>query len=796
MEILINDYDIINVIVDYLHSRRLFLSASSLEQECGLSPSRKLPECFETIREYSYDGQWDHVRKLIQAFASTFDNFPIKRILFLLFRQRFCELCFHEDAQNVSLALKDIIEELQSICTEEEYDQMVELIEGYYTDKEHKYVTKAAMQVATRHECYQDIVLVIEPLFYHQHNANGDEHNQRLISLITKGMLYDKCSAYCCSRAVDNTSNENIDKTQVTSSALNNSSITNVNASILHWMYSLNDDVFKQRFRDSDVQIIINKINQSDRLISSLNPTFQNREQSTLKISQSPPGSPKWSKPSNTGDSNALGDSPDPLPHTSSPGRQLPLDATTTKPAENVTTPEPMLKQEDNYKYTNPQDSYANFLAEKEDLRKERDRVLQDLRVKEERAMAIRKNLNADVSPFQDAPSPNYPQQSNPLPSYPSQNAPLPISPHQHTSPVYPAQNAPMSTYTPHSHPSPTQNNPHPFKYYPIEKTEDPSAIRAVAFHPRGEVFAVGSNSQILKICSMPRQRYQDSHLELLGTGVLDVCVKLPKVHKGSIYSTAWNDDGSMLATCSNDKLIKLFDYSSTTMNVTGPSLELTHHNAPVRDVAFLTNYGSACVLANAGADCIVYTNDCEVDAMLHKLSGHSEQVLSLYAWGSGMLVSTSQDKSVRTWDLRTSRCVSVLGFSDASDQSPSVAASVCVDTRGRYMAVGRTDNMISIYDFNAGKIIKTYQAHNNEVRSVRFNPVCPSVLLSGSYDGTAYVTDIEALFLSDHTDPSSYSFRAIHHKDKVIQCRWHPSGRFFATTSADQTCVLWTAYT
>jgi len=42
-------------------------------------------------------------------------------------------------------------------------------------------------------------------------------------------------------------------------------------------------------------------------------------------------------------------------------------------------------------------------------------------------------------------------------------------------------------------------------QYCPVEKTDDISAVRAVAFHPHGQVYAVGSNAQTLKICAVPR---------------------------------------------------------------------------------------------------------------------------------------------------------------------------------------------------------------------------------------------------------------------------------------------------
>jgi len=56
-----------------------------------------------------------------------------------------------------------------------------------------------------------------------------------------------------------------------------------------------------------------------------------------------------------------------------------------------------------------------------------------------------------------------------------------------------------------------------------------------------------------------------------------------------------------------------------------GPQYELTHHDGMVRDVTFLKQYGSGSVLASGGStDFVVYTYACEVDTVVHQLTGHS----------------------------------------------------------------------------------------------------------------------------------------------------------------------------
>lgn len=40
--------------------------------------------------------------------------------------------------------------------------------------------------------------------------------------------------------------------------------------------------------------------------------------------------------------------------------------------------------------------------------------------------------------------------------------------------------------------------------FVPVHSLEDTQAVRAVAFHPSGALYAVGSNSKTLRVCAYP----------------------------------------------------------------------------------------------------------------------------------------------------------------------------------------------------------------------------------------------------------------------------------------------------
>ncbi|XP_069823581.1 WD repeat-containing protein 47 isoform X1 [Dendropsophus ebraccatus] len=313
---------------------------------------------------------------------------------------------------------------------------------------------------------------------------------------------------------------------------------------------------------------------------------------------------------------------------------------------------------------------------------------------------------------------------------------------------------------------------------------EDTQAVRAVAFHPSGSLYAVGSNSKTLRVCAYPDTLDTTS---VPSTPIQPgVRFKRNKHHKGSIYCVAWSPCGQLLATGSNDKYVKVLPFNAETCNATGPDLEFSMHDGTIRDLAFMEGPESGgAILISAGAgDCNIYTTDCQRGQGLHALSGHTGHILALYTWSGWMIASGSQDKTVRFWDLRVPSCVRVIGTTFHG--TGSAVASVAVDPSGRLLATGQEDSSCMLYDIRGGRMVQSYHPHSSDVRSVRFSPGA-HYLLTGSYDMKIKVTDLQG----DLTKPLPI-IEVGEHKDKVIQCRWHTQDLSFLSSSADRTVSLW----
>ena len=112
---------------------------------------------------------------------------------------------------------------------------------------------------------------------------------------------------------------------------------------------------------------------------------------------------------------------------------------------------------------------------------------------------------------------------------------------------------------------------------------------------------------------------------------------KRTKHHKGSIYCLAWSTKGDLIATGSNDKVVKVLKYDSITSSLASNESEITVHDGTVRDCMFLDDSGSTLLASGGAGDCRIHLTDCSTMSLVTSLAGHSGHVLSMFNWGGAM---------------------------------------------------------------------------------------------------------------------------------------------------------------
>ena len=155
-------------------------------------------------------------------------------------------------------------------------------------------------------------------------------------------------------------------------------------------------------------------------------------------------------------------------------------------------------------------------------------------------------------------------------------------------------------------------------------------------------------------------------------------------------------------------------------------------------------------------------------------------------------LVSASNDKTIRVWDVRTGGISRVIrGQIGAGDDGKIYAAALSPDNEwlavGGFMATYTGSNAqevgaIRLYHFPTGRLAGLLKGHGSVVDSLAFSPDS-RFLASGSSDKTVRVWEVSRK-------------RAVHtleeHKNDIYALAWFPDGKRLISGSDDHTLMIW----
>ncbi|XP_077986558.1 WD repeat-containing protein 47-like isoform X2 [Glandiceps talaboti] len=813
----LKEREIIKLVLEFLHSRELYLSMRGVERETG-SVNGLYSDDLLFLRSLILDGQWDDVMEFVQPLESI-ESFDSRNFRYVIMKHKFLEMvCMKsEDPGNlqVEFSIDEVVgclRDLEPYCpSKEDYNSLCLLLTLPRLTDHADY--KNWNPSNARVQCFKDVLPLIGKFLPADKNMIESEFtasNDRLVQLMIKGLLYESCVEFCQQKA---TSKDSSGVSFVIRGLLYGSPCDDADLSLLSWLQSIPSDTFTCAFEQKTLDVNMEKLDKpkaswSEQIMTPLTPTpvkqrgggYPSPSPSTPTLYRGRPwssGSRVFTQslsPSVEGflqrrqsDSERIpqGDALSKSfanfhmsPMNRSPGLTMPGVAedvedgvirrsssrapgpASPKPKQKPASPQPAQVQGPPQ---SPKFNQTGAIETRESTQmyqqhqQDRERLQHQLQQRERERELLQQQL-------MNTPSSSSSTSSVGQPSH-------------HGSSITSAPSSQMTPGFPVSH---SQGDGS--KFYPVTTLEDVQAIRAVAFNPTGSMYAVGSNSKTLRICAYPEIAGFEQQIKQP-----TILYKRNRHHKGSIYCVAWSPTGDLIATGSNDKAVKLMRFDVNKCNADGPDTELTMHNGTVRDLTFLTDPSSVPLLLSGGAgDCSVYMTDCNRGENIHALSGHSGHVLSLFTWANCMLASGAQDKTVRFWDLRTPRCVNIIGSPGSDRGDGSSVTSICVDPTDRLLATAQEDCTVMLYDIRGSRVVQTFTPHEDEARSARFAPnsYC---LLTGSYDSTITETDLKG----DLTKPLQSTVVA-EHKDKVIQCRWHPTDLTFLSSSADKTATLW----
>ena len=310
----------------------------------------------------------------------------------------------------------------------------------------------------------------------------------------------------------------------------------------------------------------------------------------------------------------------------------------------------------------------------------------------------------------------------------------------------------------------------------------DSHAIRAISFSNNGKILSLGTNSKSLKL-------YDFSPINnkfLLRNNTSSESPKLlfekPNHHAGSIYCLDFSSNDKLIATGSNDKMVKIFvipDFSQKMTEIL--ELAIPDQHGTVRTVIFPRvdeNY----VFSGGNGDKNIYMWDTDSGKRINSLIGHEKDINSLkFSIDENsqvkLLGSCGMDKNICFHDYRTNNPVKSYQIENHGEIND-------ITFSNDFICSVHNDGYICLFNNNVtDKIIKEFKVSNKELRAVNFSKD-GKFLMTASFDNKISIFDI---------NNEMKLVKSLKHEDRAVNCKWHPDKPIIVSSSADNTAIIWT---
>jgi len=252
----------------------------------------------------------------------------------------------------------------------------------------------------------------------------------------------------------------------------------------------------------------------------------------------------------------------------------------------------------------------------------------------------------------------------------------------------------------------------------------------------------------------------------------------------GNVSDLAISADGTLLASATDDKYVRLWQIAPATPENSSSPLTLMNtlegHTNLVLRVAF-SNVNK--YLASASSDGSVRIWDVSTYRLLATLPDHSGSVMGMAFSPDGTLVATgSEDPIVRLWQV-----TGITPIRQIANSSPGMY-HIALSPDGKIIAAGSEDNRLILRNASDGSILALLKEHTGRVSSLAFSPDGKS-LASGAEDKSVRLWQLTA-------QGATLKETLTGHTADINDVAFSPDGKIIASASDDMEVRLWDSET